>query len=33
MQQRSEETRSHILEAAVKQFSVNGYNKASVDSI
>jgi len=33
MQQRSEETKSHILEAAVKQFSVNGYNKASVDSI
>jgi AcrR family transcriptional regulator len=33
MQQRSEETRSHILEAAVKQFSVHGYNKASVDSI
>ncbi|RJP54379.1 MAG: TetR/AcrR family transcriptional regulator [Anaerolineaceae bacterium] len=33
MQQRSEETRSHILEAAVKQFSVHGFNKASVDSI
>ena len=33
MQQRSEETRARILEAAVKQFSVNGYNKASVDSI
>jgi len=33
MQQRSEETRAHILEAAVKQFSVNGYNKASVDDI
>ena len=33
MQQRSEETRTHILEAAVKQFSVNGYNKASVDNI
>ncbi|MDO9301221.1 MAG: TetR/AcrR family transcriptional regulator [Anaerolineales bacterium] len=33
MQQRSEETRSHILEAAVKQFSVNGYNQASVDDI
>ena len=33
MQQRSEETRAHILEAAVKQFSVNGYNKASVDNI
>lgn len=33
MQQRSEETRARILEAAVKQFSINGYNKASVDSI
>jgi AcrR family transcriptional regulator len=33
MQQRSEETRSRILEAAVKQFSVNGFNKASVDRI
>ena len=33
MQQRSEETKAHILEAAVKQFSVNGYNKASVDNI
>ena len=33
MQQRSEETRTRILEAAVKQFSVHGYNKASVDSI
>ena len=33
MQQRSEETKAHILEAAVKQFSVHGYNKASVDSI
>ena len=33
MQQRSEETRARILEAAVKQFSVSGYNKASVDSI
>ena len=33
MQQRSEETRARILEAAVKQFSVNGYNKASVDNI
>ena len=33
MQQRSEETRARILEAAVKQFSVNGYNKASVDDI
>lgn len=33
MQQRSEETQARILEAAVKQFSVSGYNKASVDSI
>lgn len=33
MRQRSEETRARILEAAVKQFSVNGYNAASVDSI
>ncbi len=33
MQQRSEETRARILEAAVKQFSIRGYNKASVDNI
>jgi AcrR family transcriptional regulator len=33
MQHRSEETRARIIEAAVKQFSVNGYNKASVDDI
>ena len=33
MQQRSEETRARILEAAVKRFSVDGYNKASVDNI
>lgn len=33
MQQRSEETRTRILEAAVKQFSINGYNAASVDNI
>ena len=33
MQQRSEETRARILEASIKQFSVNGYNKASVDNI
>jgi AcrR family transcriptional regulator len=33
MQQRSEETQARILEAAVKQFSISGYNKASVDSI
>jgi len=33
MQQRSEETQARILEAAVKQFSVSGFNKASVDDI
>ncbi|HSL43228.1 MAG TPA: TetR/AcrR family transcriptional regulator [Anaerolineales bacterium] len=33
MQQRSEETRSRILEAAVKLFSKRGYSKASVDNI
>lgn len=33
MQQRSEETRARILEASIKQFSINGYNKASVDNI
>lgn len=33
MQQRSEETRARILEAAVKQFSIAGYNKTSVDEI
>ena len=33
MQLRSEETQARILEAAVKQFSISGYNKASVDSI
>lgn len=33
MQQRSEETRSRILEAAFKLFSNRGYNKASVDDI
>lgn len=33
MQQRSEETRARILEAAVKQFSIYGYNQASVDNI
>lgn len=33
MQQRSEETRARILEAAVKQFSVSGYNNSSVDGI
>ncbi|MBK9928116.1 MAG: TetR/AcrR family transcriptional regulator [Anaerolineales bacterium] len=33
MQQRSEETRTKILDAAIKLFSNNGYNKASVDDI
>ncbi|HSK88803.1 MAG TPA: TetR/AcrR family transcriptional regulator [Anaerolineales bacterium] len=33
MQQRSEETRSRILESAIKLFSIRGYNKASVDDI
>jgi len=33
MQQRSEETRARILESAIKLFSSNGYNKASVDNI
>ena len=33
MQQRSEETRSRILESAKKLFSNRGYNKASVDDI
>jgi AcrR family transcriptional regulator len=33
MQQRSEETRSRILESAIKLFSKRGYNKASVDDI
>lgn len=33
MQQRSEETRSRILESAVKLFSTQGYNKASVEDI
>jgi AcrR family transcriptional regulator len=33
MQQRSEETRTRILESAAKLFSNNGYNKASVDDI
>ncbi len=32
-QQRSEETRSHILDAAVERFSTDGYNAASVDDI
>jgi AcrR family transcriptional regulator len=33
MQQRSEETRTKIMEAAIKLFSKRGYNKASVDEI
>ena len=33
MQQRSEETKAKIMEAAIKLFSIRGYNKASVDDI
>ena len=33
MQQRSEETRTKIMESAVKLFSTQGFNKASVDDI
>lgn len=33
MQQRSEETRTKIMESAIKLFSNSGYNKASVDDI
>lgn len=33
MQQRSEETRSRIMDSAIKLFSSHGYNKASVDDI
>jgi AcrR family transcriptional regulator len=33
MQQRSEETHAHILDAAVRQFAISGYNAASVDDI
>jgi AcrR family transcriptional regulator len=33
MQQRSEETRARITEAAIKLFSTRGYNSASVDDI
>jgi AcrR family transcriptional regulator len=33
MQQRSEETRLRILDAAVKRFAIAGYNAASVDDI
>lgn len=33
MQQRSEETRSKIMESAIKLFSIRGYNDASVDDM
>ena len=33
MQSRSEETRSHILAAALRRFAVHGYNAASIDQI
>ncbi|MBM3125626.1 MAG: TetR/AcrR family transcriptional regulator [Chloroflexi bacterium] len=33
MQQRSEETRAKIIDAAIKLFSAHGYNAASVDDI
>ena len=33
MQQRSEETQARILDAAVRRFSISGYNGASVDDI
>lgn len=33
MQQRSEETQGRILDAAVRRFSISGYNGASVDEI
>ncbi len=33
MQQRSEETRTKIMESAIKLFSTQGFNKASVDDI
>jgi AcrR family transcriptional regulator len=33
MQQRSEETRGRILDAAIKRFSISGYDSASVDDI
>lgn len=32
-QQRSEETRAHILDAAVRRFAISGYNAATVDDI
>jgi len=33
MQQRSEETRTRILDAAIKHFAIHGYNATSVDEI
>jgi len=33
LQSRSEETRSHLLDAAMRRFSSQGYNAASVDEI
>ncbi|HEY5159130.1 MAG TPA: TetR/AcrR family transcriptional regulator [Anaerolineales bacterium] len=33
MQQRSEETRARILDAAIRQFAIAGYDAASVDDI
>lgn len=33
MQARSEETRQHLLEAALRRFAAQGYNAASVDDI
>ena len=33
MQQRSEETRTRILDAAIRRFAIAGYNAASVDDI
>ncbi len=32
-QQRSEESRAHLLDAAVRRFAISGYNAASVDEI
>ena len=32
-QQRSEETRANILDAAVRRFAISGYDAASVDEI
>ncbi len=33
MQKRSEQTRTHLLDAALKQFAIHGYNATSVDDI